>query len=96
VVWFESFAMVSCYLLLAQAEEPSRIVVKDVALLAIRKKRGRLDALDGDLERRRPYHLVGTEQHPISESGLNDRSHIPVELRARQTPADHTDAHESD
>src|SRR5690349_11800661 len=57
---------------LCQPQEPRSVVVKDVALLLGSKERRAVDARNRPVDRFRPDHLIGSEHHALTESGIHE------------------------
>jgi hypothetical protein len=76
--------MVPRDLLLAEAEEAGRIVIKNVAFLFLAQERRPLDHRDGALDHSRPDHLIGAEHYPLAETCFHDSLQVAVKLGFRQ------------
>jgi hypothetical protein len=71
-------------LLLAEAEEAGRIVVKDIAFPFLAQERRSLDHRDGALDHSRPDHLIGAEHYPLAETCSHDSLQVAIKLGLRQ------------
>ena len=80
--------MVSPYLIVAQSQESSRVVVENVLLLLLGQKFGRLDPFDRQPECLGKPNTVCSEHEPTIKTGVDKALQVFMEGWTRITPVD--------